>query len=340
MKAAVFKEPNKPLAIEDVPMPEPGPGEVLVKVAACGACHTDLHYIDHGTPTFKKPPLILGHEASGTIAGLGAGVTEWSEGDRVLLSTIFPCGTCASCRNGRDNVCENLIMLGNSVDGAYAEYVLAPAHSVFTLPEEIPLREGAIIADATTTPYHAVAVRGNVSPGNNVVVFGCGGIGANVVQVAAVLGASVVAVDISVEKLEWARKLGAAETVNPTGEERIDKVIRKLSGGGADVAFECIGTPETQEQAFASTRNGGRLVMVGYSPKPMSLNSGRVMFREMEVVGSLGCRRVDYPRVIEMVAQGKLKAAELVTAHYGLDDINEAFDGLRAGKGLRSIVTP
>ena len=340
MKAAVFIEPNQPLEIRDVPTPEPGPNEVLVKVAACGVCHTDLHYIDHGTPTFKKPPLILGHEASGTIAGVGADVTEWTEGDRVLLPSIFTCGTCAACRIGRDNVCHNLIMLGNHVDGAYAEYVLAPSQSAFALPEEIPLEEGAIIADATTTPYHAVVVRGQVSPGDQVVVFGCGGIGANVVQVAAVLGARVVAVDISEEKLEWARKLGAAEAIDPSGEERIDKLVRKLTGGGADVAFECVGTPATQEQAFASTRNGGRLVLVGYSPKAMKLNSGRVMFREMEIVGSLGCRSADYPRVIEMVRRGKLRVAELVTARYALEDIHEALDGLRAGKGLRSIVTP
>ena len=113
-----------------------------------------------------------------------------------------------------------------------------------------------------------------------------------------------------------------------------------MTGGGADVAFECVGTPATQEHAFASTRNGGRLVMVGYSPKPMKLNSGRVMFREMEVVGSLGCRSADYPRVIEMVRRGKLRVADLVTARYALEDINEALEGLRAGIGLRSIVTP
>jgi len=340
MKAAVFIEQNQPLEIQDIPIPEPGPNEVLVKVAACGVCHTDLHYIDHGTPTFKPPPIVLGHEASGIVAGWGTEVTEWSEGDRVLLPSIFTCGTCAACRIGRDNVCHNLIMLGNHVDGAYAEYVLAPSQSAFALPEEIPLEEGAIIADATTTPYHAVVVRGQVSPGDQVVVFGCGGIGANVVQVAAVLGARVVAVDISEEKLEWARKLGAAETIDPSGEERIEKLVRKLTGGGADVAFECVGTPATQEQAFASTRNGGRLVMVGYSPKPMKLNSGRVMFREMEVVGSLGCRSADYPRVIEMVRRGKLRVADLVTARYALEDINEAMEGLRAGKGLRAIVTP
>jgi 6-hydroxycyclohex-1-ene-1-carbonyl-CoA dehydrogenase len=341
MKAAIFHGPDQPLlSIEEVATPEPGPGEVLVKVAACGACHTDLHYLDHGTPTFKKPPLILGHETSGHIAAVGAGVDDWKEGDRVLLPAVYGCGTCDACRVGRDNICDEMVMFGNNVDGAFAEYVIAPDHSPFTLPDEIPLEEGSIIADAITTPYHAVVVRGQVQPGDNVAVFGCGGIGANVVQMAAAVGARVVALDISDEKLEWATRLGAAEMINPTGEERVDKLVRKATGGGADVAFECIGLPKTQEQAFSSTRNGGRLVLVGYSPKPMTLNSGRVMYREMEVIGSLGCRGVDYPRVIELARQGKITVAELVTGRYALDDINDAFDNLRAGKGLRSIILP
>lgn len=340
MKAAVFHGPDQPLSIEEVPTPEPGPGEVLVKVAACGLCHTDLHYLDHGTPTFKKPPLILGHEASGIIAALGPEADGWAEGERVLLPTVYGCGHCARCRVGRDNICEEVVMFGNNVDGAYAEYVVAPADALFALPDEIPLEEGSIIADAITTPYHAVVVRGRVAPGDNVIVVGCGGIGANVVQIAAAVGARVVAVDIAEEKLEWAKKLGAADGVNPSGEERVDKTLRALTGGGADVTFECIGLPETQEQAFASTRNGGRLVLVGYSASPMTLNSGRVMYREMEIVGSLGCRGADYPRVLELARQGKIAVTDLVTARYALDDINDALDALRAGHGLRSIIVP
>lgn len=340
MKAAVFYESGQPLKIEEVPTPKPGPGEVLVKVAACGLCHSDLHYLDHGTPTFKKPPLILGHEPSGTVAQLGEGVEKWSEGQRVLLPTIFACGVCSACRAGRDNVCERKLMLGNDVDGAFAEYILAPQHAMFDIPEEIPLEESSVIADAITTPFHAVNVRGKVQPGDNVVVFGCGGIGVNVVQIAAAVGARVIAVDLSDEKLEWATKLGAAETINPGSVERIDKAIRKATGGGADVSFECIGLPQTQEDAFNSTRNGGRLVLVGYSGKPMTLNSGRVMYREMEVVGSLGCRVADYPRVIEMARQGKLVTAGIVTARFSLEEVNDAFDYLRAGKGVRSIVIP
>jgi threonine dehydrogenase-like Zn-dependent dehydrogenase len=231
-------------------------------------------------------------------------------------------------------------MLGNDVDGAFAEYIVAPEKFVFSLPEEVPLEESSVIADAISTPFHAVNVRGRVQPGDNVVVFGCGGIGVNVVQLAAAAGAKVVAVDISDEKLEWATRLGASETLNPTGQERVDKLIRKMTGGGADIAFECIGMPETQEQAFASTRNGGRLVLVGYSGKPMTLNSGRVMYREMEVVGSLGCRSADFPRIIEMARQGTIATADIVTARYDLEQVNEAFDHLRSGKGVRTIVLP
>ncbi|HUU46345.1 MAG TPA: zinc-binding dehydrogenase [Acidobacteriota bacterium] len=340
MKAAIFEKPNEPLRVGEWPTPVPGPGEIVVKVAACGVCHTDLHYIDHGVPTFKKPPMILGHEASGIVAAVGDGVTDRKEGDRILLPAVLTCGHCDNCRVGRENICVNMQMFGNDLDGAYAEYVLAPAKDSFILPESIPLIEGSIIADATSTPYHAVKNRGQIRGGDKVVVFGCGGIGLNIVQIAAAFGASVIAVDISEEKLKAARSLGAVATINPQKVERVDKEIRKLTGGGADVGFEAIGNPETMAAAFAGIRNGGRLVIVGYTHKDLVINAGRIMYREMEIVGSLGCRPVDYPRLIDMVAAGRIKVKELVTDRFALDDINKAFDHLRAGKGLRSVIVP
>ena len=340
MKAAVFYGSDQPLKVEEVPTPAVGPGEVLVKVAACGVCHTDLHYLDHGVPTFKKPPLILGHEVSGMVAAAGPGVSQWKEGERVLLPAVYGCGQCAMCREGRENICEKMIMFGNNVDGGYAEYIAAPAKDLLALPEEVPLVEGAIIADAITTPYHAVVNRGRVKPGDRVVVFGCGGIGLNIVQVAAALGAQVIAVDLIDAKLEWASRLGAQTVLNAQQFERVDKEIRKLTGGGADIGFEAIGNPVVQAQTFASLRTGGRFVMVGFSAKPMSLESGRVMYREMEIVGSLGCRAVDYPRVIDLARQGKIKVKELVTARFPLAQINDAFDCLRQGEGIRSVVVP
>jgi len=340
MKATVFHEANKPLAVEDVPTPEIKDDELLIKVAACGVCHTDLHYIDHGVPTFKKPPLILGHEPSGIVAQVGGNVKNFKEGDRVLLPAVLTCGVCEYCRVGRENICKNMIMFGNHIDGAYAEYVVAPAKDTFHLPEEVPLEEGCIIADAISTPFHAIKNRANAKPGDVGVFFGCGGVGINAVQVAAACGISVIAVDILDGKLEWAKRFGAVETINPTKVEDVAKTVRKLTGGGADFAVEAIGRPETMELAFNCLRTGGRLVVIGYTHKNISVNAGRIMFREMEIVGSLGCRPYDYPKIIEMVRTGKIKVKELVTNKFPLEEINDAFDLMRSGdeKALRSVV--
>ena len=340
MKAAVFYGPNQPLKVEEVPTPVIGTGEILVKVAACGLCHTDLSYIDHGVPTFKKPPLILGHEISGTVAEVAPDVTLFKVGDRVLLPAVMACGECSSCREGRGNVCDNMEMFGNNVDGGYAEYVKAPASNVFHLPDEIPLIEGAIIADAITTPFHAVKNRAKVKPGDTLLVYGCGGVGLNLVQVANAVGASVIAVDISNAKLAKAKELGAIATFNANDYPDVAKAVRKSTGGGVDIACECIGNSKTQEIAFNCVRNGGRLVIVGYSAHPMTLNASRVMYREMEVVGSLGCPLGDYPKVIEMVRNGKIQVVSMVSKRFSLDQINEGLDFLRSGEGFRSVVTP
>ena len=339
MRAAVFHGADRPMSIEDIATPTPAAGEILVRVAGCGVCHTDLHYIDHGTPTFKKPPIVLGHEIAGTVASPDP-TGRFSEGDPVLLPAVLSCGSCTACRTGRENICEHSIMLGNNVDGGYAEYIAVGAKDVFALPAEIPLVDAAIIADALTTPYHAVINRGRVLPGDRVVVIGCGGVGINVVQIAAALGARVVAIDRLEAKREWARRFGAEVALDPAQSPRLDRVIREVTGGGADVVFEVVGRPETQELAVTAARTGGRIVLVGYSPDAMSLNSGRVMFRELEVLGSLGCRPVDYPRVIELVRQGRVRMSDLVTHRYSLDDIGDAFAALRDGTAMRSVVVP
>jgi len=340
MKAAVFYEPHQPLRVEDIPTPTPGPGEVLVRVAACGLCHTDLHYIDHGTPTFKKPPLVLGHETAGTVAQVGPGVAALQPGDRVLLPAVLSCGDCRMCRMGRENICENMRMFGNHIDGGFAEYVVAPAKDLFPLPASIPLEDGAIIADALTTPFHAVVYRGQVRPRDRVAVIGCGGIGLNAVQVAALQEAWVIAVDVIPEKLTLARRLGAQMTLNPREVERPDAYIRKVTDGGVDVAFECVGRSETQELAVACVRPGGRVVFVGYNPEKVALNAARIMFRELEIVGSLGCRPVCYPRVIDLVARGYLRLQELISHRFPLEEINQALDVLRQGKALRVLILP
>ncbi len=340
MKAAVFYGPEKGLTIEEVPDPKPGAGEALVRVKACGVCHTDLHYLDHGTPTFKPPPMILGHEISGTVEAVGEGVEHLQPGDPVLMAAVVSCGACWACRNGRENICEHGVMLGNHADGGYAELTVAPARDVFVLPPEVPLIEGCIIADAVTTPYHAVVNRAKVGAAEWVVVIGCGGVGLNVIQMAMAKGARVVAVDLAEDKLEWARRLGAAATVNPAEVERVDKAVRGLTDGGADAVFEVVGKASTQEIGLSCLRTGGRLIMVGYSPEEMTLNSGRVMFRELAILGSLGCPPADYPRVIGLGQQKRVLVEEMVTHRFALDDIEDAMDALRAGEPIRAVVMP
>jgi len=328
------------LKIEEIPDPRVGPGEILVKVAACGVCHTDLHYIEHGVATFKKPPLVLGHEASGIVVERGVDVGNVKAGDRVLIPAVLTCGRCTFCRIGRENICEGLRMLGNHLDGAYAEFVAVPAKDVLLLPESIPLEEASIIADAISTPYHAVTNRACVRPGDTVVVFGCGGVGINAVQLATAAGGFVIAVDVSERKLEWARQFGASATINGASVERVSKEVRKLTGGGADVAMEVIGHPRTIEEAFECVRPGGRLVVVGYTHEAVSIVAGKIMFKEIEVRGSLGCRPVDYVPLIRMVEQGRIDLRGQVTHRFRLEEIGKAFEVMKEGVSLRSIVVP
>ncbi len=348
MRAAVLHDPSKPMRIEaDWPDPVPGPGEVKVKVAACGLCRTDLHYIK-GLPTAQKPPIILGHEISGTVAELGSGVKQWKIGDRILIPPVFACGVCEYCRSGRGTICAKQTMVGNHRDGGFAEFICVPASDIFHLPEPIPLEEGCVISDAISTPYHAVVNRGKVQPGEWVLVLGCGGVGLSTVQMSALAGGSVIAVDIDDAKLELASKVGAVATINSKkldlgdipDEQKpkalakaLPKAVKKISGGGGvDVAFEVIGRPETIQQAFNSLRWGARLVTVGYSGKPAMLAVGKIMFCEMTVLGSLGCGLQDYPRLIELVRSGNLNLKDMVTHRFTLDELNKGFDKLAANE--------
>jgi 6-hydroxycyclohex-1-ene-1-carbonyl-CoA dehydrogenase len=336
MRAAIFTGPNVPLVLGTLPRPEPAPGEILVKVLACGLCHSDLHYMDHGVPTFKAPPLVLGHEISGTVVRVGAGVDPLRIGTSVLLAPVTSCGECAMCRTGRENVCARQRMLGNTIDGGFAEFVAAPSRDAFEIPADVPAEEACVIADALTTAFHAVTRRARVQAGETVVVVGCGGLGLNVVQVASLVGARVIAVDIDPRKLALAMEFGAALSIDAR-EGDTPKRVRKETGGGADVAFEAIGNPKTQEQALASIRTGGRLVLLGFAAENMSLPGGRVTYREITVIGTLGCRPIDFPVVLDLVRRGRLALGPLVTHRHTLDTINEGFDSLRRGEGVRHI---
>jgi propanol-preferring alcohol dehydrogenase len=329
MKAAIFKGAGQPLEIAEVDVPRPKYGEALVKVKACGVCATDLHYL-HGTPTFKKPPLILGHEISGIVEEVGEGVEGISVGEAVIVPPVISCGTCGRCREGRDNICDNMKMVGNHMDGGFAEYLTVPARVLVKLPQGLPVYDCAIISDAVSTPFHAVKNRGEVRGGEWVAIFGCGGVGIHAVQIAAAFGASVITVDIDDRKLRLARELGAVETVNPREVDAV-KTIQRMTSGGVDAAFEIIGKPTTLEQAFSVVRPGGRLVVVGYSAEDWNLRASRVMFREISVLGSLGCRLAEYPAIIKMVASGRLKLGPTISDRLGLEDVNEALNRLEKG---------
>lgn len=338
MKAAVFYGPNQPLKVEERETPKAGPGEVVVKVAACGLCHTDLGYIDHGVPTYRKPPIILGHEPSGLIAEVGEGVKDLNIGQKVLVGAE-PCKKCILCKTGRGNACENLVWLGNNLDGAFAEYVKVPGSFIIPLPEQLPLVESCILTDAVGTAFHAVKDRAQVKPGDTVAVFGCGGVGICVIQFLSIIGASVIAVDVIDKKLQRAKEFGVKEAINAK-DLKASKEIKRLTGGGVDIAIEVVGSPETINEAFESVRTGGRLCIIGYSPKAAQINVGKIMYRELEIVGSFGGHMHDLPRIFELVKDGRFKIEPLVTHKFSLHEINKALDTLRAGgEALRTVIT-
>ncbi len=339
MRAARFYGPEKGIRVEEVPTPEPRPGEVRIRVEACGLCHTDLHYLDHGVPTFQEPPVILGHEVSGTIDLPGEGVEGWEPGTPVLVPAVLTCGNCRNCRTGRENICENMQMLGNHRDGGFAEYLVVPARELVRLPENIPLDEAAIIADALSTPYHAVKNRAQVRPGERVLVIGCGGIGLNLVQCCRLAGAQVAAVDIREEALQRAKELGAQETINIAGLEEPEKAIRRAIGR-PEVVFEAVGKPETIRLAMRLMGMGGRFCVVGYCAEEVPLPIGRLMFFEQAMVGSLGCPPALYPEIVALVAEGRLQVKPLISGFVPLEDIESALNNLRKGEGIRWVIRP
>ena len=339
MRAAVLRPGARALAVEDWPTPEPAAGEVRVRVAACGLCRTDLHYL-HGLATAKAPPLVLGHEVSGTIDAKGEGVEGFEIGTRVLLPPVLPCGTCRLCRQGRGNICANMLMLGNHRDGGFAEFVVAPASCTFPLPPTLPLEESSVLSDAGSTAYHAVVNRGRVEPGETVAVVGVGGVGLSVLQMARVVGARTIAVDIAPDKLEVARRMGADDVLDGSGDTA--KALRKMTGGGPDVAFEVIGNPKTIRVAVDAVRTGGRVVVVGYADADVPLPAGRIMFRELEVRGSLGCPLQEFPPVLALAARGAFDLKAMVTHRYRLEDVNGGFEALDHGTPgfVRGIAVP
>ena len=342
MKAARFYSANQPLEIEDLPMPRPGPGEILLAVKAAGLCGTDLHIAIEGTVATGVRPITLGHEAAWVVAEVGAGVTGWEAGDRAVVFPNIACGECEVCADGREALCPNGRTLGVQADGAFAEYLLVPARTLVPLPGSIPFEVGAILTDAVSTAYHAVACRGGVKRGEAVVVIGCGGVGHHGVMWAKRFGASpIVAVDVSAGALRHAQKAGADAALNPT-ETDVPKTVRQLTGGrGADCVLEFVGRAETVTAGLKCLKRGGRAVVVGVGPDRVTLPPLQVFVgNELSIGASLGFHRADLERVIAMAAAGEIDVSDSVSETVPLARINEALRRLaeRQGDPVRLVV--
>jgi len=363
MKAAVFYGPHQPLSVEEVELAPPKAGEVLVKVAACGVCHSDLHFLEGKNPI--ATPCVLGHEAAGVVEGVGPGVQYVSPGDHVVISFVPTCGQCHYCLVGRPNLCtvgNRATAMGTMLDGTtrlsqqgrpvyheacvagFAPYTVVPEISLAKIRPDMPLDRAALLGCGVMTGVGAVFNTAHVQPGSDVAVIGCGGVGLNVIQGAFLAGASrIIAIDLLEHKLQLAQELGATHVVNASQEDPV-AAVRRISPGGVDYAFEVIGLPETIRQAFDMTRRGGMAVVVGLAPSGSQVSLPAAAFLlEKTITGSAygGTRfRVDIPRLVELYMSGRLKLDPLISRLYPLDQINDAFDALRRGEVARSIIIP
>lgn len=335
------RSPDEPelISIDEVPMPEPGEGEVLVRIAACGICASDLHVVDGTTPG-GPAPLILGHEAAGLVEALGPGVTSWSQGDRVALLMARVCGACSACGTGRETLCERLEIPGIDRDGVQAEHAVVRERDLVAVPEGVPLEQAAILTDAVATPFHAMR-RSGLQSGMSVAIYGLGGLGMHALLLARTLGASwIAAVDLDPANLERALAWGADEAID-AGSDRPAREVRARSGGGVDRAFELVGSPSSQSQAVKSLRPGGRLTVVGLTPQPLDLLPAALLVsQELEVVGSFGSSRSDLEEVMAMAERGDLDLGRSVTHRWSLGEFREGLRALetREGHPIRSVV--
>lgn len=357
MRAAVLRNPGEPLSIETLPTPHPRVGEVLLKVAACGLCHSDLHVLG-GAIAFPMP-CVLGHEVSGTIVEMGPGVGggELSVGQNVAGAFLMPCGQCRACRAGRDDLCYPFFQLnrlkGVLYDGetrladndgqpiwmysmgGLAEYCVVPATSVTPLPESVSTINAAILGCAAMTAFGAVRRGADLRYGESVAVVATGGVGSMIIEFAKAMGARrVIAIDVDDAKLQAARELGATHVVNSRKEDPRAVVDEATEGYGVDVAFEALGQPATWATALDILADGGRMIPIGLGAgtKGAEVQINRTVRRSQSIVGSYGARtRVDLPAVVDMAQRGIIDVDGVVNQVFSLEQVNEGYDRLRAG---------
>ena len=345
MRAQRFYKETRKWRIENVSIPEPGPGEVLIEVAYCGICHSDLSLIDgvFGGP-FVPDVVTQGHEASGTIAALGPGVVGWSVGDRVIPAAGRPCGVCENCLRGRFGDCLDIRLMAFAYDGAWAQYTVAQAFGLTRVPDEVPMDQAAILADAVSTPFGAVVNTGQVRIGEAVGVWGIGGVGTHVVQIARLVGANpVLAFDIDEEVRRRAVEVGADHAFDSRDPDLKQKVAAATRGHLLDVAFDAVGLKTTFEQGLDMLRPGGRVVGVGMSGQEVSLgNTLGFNLQRLQALGHLGYRNEDIGTLVDLVAAGRLDLSRSISEVVSLEDVGEGIRKLHArdGNPIRILVQP
>jgi propanol-preferring alcohol dehydrogenase len=326
MKAAVVREFRKPLVIEDVPVPQPGAGQIVVKIAATGVCHTDLHAADGDWPVKPKPPFIPGHEGVGHVSGVGAGVRHVKEGDRVGVPWLYTaCGHCKHCLGGWETLCTEQQNTGYSVNGGFAEYVLADPNYVGRLPAKAGFVEISPILCAGVTVYKGLKVT-DTKPDDWVVISGIGGLGHMAVQYAKAMGLNVIAVDVDEPKLDLARRLGAALAVNARSQDPA-AFVKKEVGGAQGVLVTAV-SPKAFEQALGMVGRGGTVSLTGLPPGDFPLSIFDTVLNGITVRGSIVGTRLDLQEALAFAGEGKVKAT-VETAR--LENINDVFDRMRQG---------
>jgi S-(hydroxymethyl)glutathione dehydrogenase/alcohol dehydrogenase len=358
VQAAVLHAIPGELVIEDVSVDKPGPHEVLIRNAAAGVCHSDLHFMEGSY--FWQVPAVLGHESAGVVEAVGSEVRYVAPGDHVITCTSVFCGECTECLTGHPYFCANpavrrpadgppRLSLGETPLaqfaelGSFAEELLVHEHAVVKVDPDIPLDRAALLGCGVLTGVGAVFHTAGVGPGDTVAVIGCGGIGLNCIQGAALAGAlRVIAVDRVASKLALAEQFGATDTVDASEVDPV-AAVRELTGGGVDYSFEAIGLKITVEQAFGMLRNRGTATVIGMVPIGQTIELQAVDFLgEKKIQGSvMGSNRfrVDMPQLLELYRQGRLKLDELVSARVGLDKINDAYAELKTGNPARTVIT-
>ncbi|MGD0484284.1 MAG: alcohol dehydrogenase catalytic domain-containing protein [Gemmatimonadales bacterium] len=335
MRAVRYHGPKLPLRLEIVPQPDPGPGEVLVKVSAAGICHTELHFLS-GLLNLGINPLTLGHEVVGKVEKVGAGVTHPRAGERVIVYYYVGCGRCGHCLVGDENLCDALqAEYGFVTDGGFAEYVKVPARNAILLPDGLSDEAAAPIGCGVTTAVHASALA-RLAMGDVVLVYGVGAVSYGLIQLAALAGAEVIAVSRTTAKLAKAKQLGAAHTIGGT-EGKVAERVRELTHGhGADVIFEMVATKETMAACTQAIAKRGRLVFIGYSEDSYTVHPIQLVITEASVMGSVGNTLGELVRAVDLVASGKVQT--VVDRVLPLADFQQGLDALAKGELIGRVV--